>query len=177
MFGVWGSTWGDMLKNNRPERLTMETINAWTVSLVQAEMTRAEFDVALPLSISAKRQWPPSTPRDFLALARGINNSQLPDVYTAYIQASNSFYLHPVCYQAAVRVGLRNIREGKERFVYPLFREAYERSCNEHLSGASFSQPVLSHQIENKVKPTPASDAISSNYINRISLLLAGEQK
>ena len=173
MFELWGTAWGDKLKNNRPSMLTMEVIDIWTVSLVQAQMTQAEFEVALPLSISAELEWPPS---DFLALARGKHTSQFPEAYTGYTQAANGTYLHPVCYETAVRVGLWRLRSEDARFVYPSWKEVYQIVCNESLAGATHIQPV-SHQIENKSQPTPASVAISSDYINKIRLLLAGEQK
>lgn len=174
MFDCWGRVWADQLKENRPERLTMGTIDMWTVSLVQAGMTQTEFDRAIPLSISATLEWPISSPSAFLALVRGEHTSQFPETYTAYAQAANGVYLHTVCYETAVRVGLLRLRSEDARYVYPSWKEAYQVVCNESLAGATHIQPV-SHQIENKSQPTPASVAISSDYINKISLLLAGE--
>lgn len=149
MFELWGTAWGDKLKNNRPSMLTMETIDTWTVSLVQAQMTQAEFDIALPLSISAELEWPPGSPSDFLALARGKHTSQFPEAYTAYIQAANGTYLHPVCHATAVRVGLWNMRNEDEYVTKKLWSEIYPLVCAEYShDSAQFNQNAIA--IERK---------------------------
>lgn len=149
MFELWGTAWGDKLKNNRPSMLTMETIDTWTVSLVQAGMTQAEFDVALPLSISAELEWPPGSPSDFLALARGKHTSKFPAAYTAYIQAANGTYLHPVCHATAVRVGLWNMRNADEYVTKKLWNEIYPLVCAEYShDSAKFNQNAIA--IERK---------------------------
>lgn len=149
MFDCWGSAWGDKLKENRPERLTMQTIDIWTVSLVQAGMTQVEFDIAMPLSISAEREWPPSSPSGFLALARGKHTSQFPESYAAYIQAANGRYLHPVCHATAVRVGLWNMRNENEYVTKKLWNEIYPLVCVEYSQDiAKFEQNAIA--IEHK---------------------------
>lgn len=149
MFELWGTAWGDKLKGNRPSMLTMDVIDIWTVSLVQAQMTQAEFDVALPLSISAELEWPPGSPSDFLALARGKHTSQFPEAYTAYIQAANGTYLHPVCHATAVRVGLWQMRNADEYVSKKLWNEIYPLVCAEYShDGAKFNQNAIA--IERK---------------------------
>lgn len=149
MFELWGTAWGDKLKNNRPSMLTMETIDTWTVSLAQAQMTQDEFDIALPLSISAELEWPPGSPSDFLALARGKYTSKFPEAYTAYTQAANGTYLHPVCHETAIRVGLWQMRNADEYVSKKLWNEIYPLVCAEYTQdSAKFEQNAIA--IERK---------------------------
>ena len=172
LFKNWKSHFGSKLKER--QELDLQTARLWSVALALLEVTENEFEIAFTQSLIQK--WPPTTPADFVALARVEASTQFPDSYTAYTNAANGTYLHPVCYETAVRVGLWRLRSEDTRFVFPSWKEAYQIVCNESLAGATHIQPA-SHQIENKSQPTPASIAISSNYIDKISLLLAGEQK
>lgn len=149
MFELWGTAWGDKLKNNRPSMLTMETIDIWAVSLVQAQMTQDEFNAAMPLSISAELEWPPCSPADFLALVRGKHTSQFPEAYTAYIQAANGCYLHLVCHATAVRVGLWQMRNADEYVTKRAWNEIYPLVCAEYSHDADkFNQNAIA--IERK---------------------------
>lgn len=170
LFKNWKSHFGSKLKER--QELDLQTARLWSVALALLEVTEIEFEIAFTQSLIKK--WPPTAPADFVALARLEASSQFPDSYTAYTNAANGSYLHLVCHETAVRVGLWNMRCGNERFVYQLWKDAYPVVCKEHLEGATHIQPV-SHQIENKSQSTTASVAICSDYINKISLLLAGE--
>jgi hypothetical protein len=171
LFKNWKLHFGSKLKER--QELDLQTARLWSIALALLEVTEIEFEIAFTQSLIQK--WPPTAPADFVALARLEASSHFPDSYTAYISAANNSYIHPVCHATAVRVGLWRLRSEDTRFVYPSWKEAYQIVCNEFLDGAIHIQPV-SHQIENKSQPRPASVAISSDYTNKISLLLAGEK-
>lgn len=149
MFDVWGKAWGDKLKDNRPALLSMETIDIWTVSLVQAQMTQDEFEVALALSISAQLKWPPASPSDFLALARGHSDTDAANYYQVYEAAANGKYEHITAYVAAERFGFFEIVREPAFTASKRFKVIYEQVCQEYaLDSAKFEQKQL--QIERK---------------------------
>lgn len=180
LFEIWQNNFGAKLQDRKAGALTMETVNVWSVALTQFDMTDIEFENALMLSL--KLEWPPSSPADFVMLARRAVTTQFPDCYTAYVQAANSNYLHAVCEVTASRVGEYRIRTQSENAVYREWQATYKEVCEEYvLDSVKFEQihAKISYKPQSamKVADTPklsleAQSAIAIAAIEKLRSLL-----
>lgn len=137
LFSHWKLHFGSKLKDRQD--LDVQTAKQWAAALVMMEVTEIEVETAFLKSLT--HLWPPTTPADFLELVRSNHTSQFPEAYTAYTQAANGTYLHPVCHETAVRVGLWNMRNANEYITRRAWNEIYPQVCDEYSQDSAKFEP------------------------------------
>lgn len=156
LFDRWKLHFQDKLKDRKV--LDLKTAEMWSVALMLMQATEREMEAAFAVSITKK--WPPTTPADFLEPVRGVEVSLYPDAYTAYQQAANGNYLHPVCKETAKRLGTWELKSQAERITQPKWDKLYKQVCLEYsLDSAKFNQNQAAieskHQADAKVLGKP----------------------
>lgn len=130
-------------------------------------MTQDEFYHSYRKSLSL--EWLPTTPFDFLQLARQGKCNQYPEMRQAYIDAANEKYTHAVVYETAKRVGFYEMRTHAENQTWPSWQKTYSQVCDEHRSGADFTLPK-SQRLEQK--PDVASPDVANEYLSKMAEIL-----
>lgn len=169
LFKNWKAHFGSKLKER--QELDLQTARLWSVALALLEVTENEFEIAFTQSLIQK--WPPTTPADFVELARVEASTQFPDSYTAYTNAANGKYLHAVCYEAAVRVGLYEMRNQAQYVTLKIWKDIYAVVCNEYMRDtAKFEQNQLKLAPKSQSDTNvPASPQISLERQSEIAML------
>ena len=169
--GAMFTTWKALFKSKMKEHeWGLETVDIWTMALTEMNITPDEFAMAHKKSLSL--EWQPTTPADFIKLARFGGVDEFPDMQKAYFDGANKKYDHEVVYEACRRVGFLNMHEGLERETYPKWREIYPQVCEEHRQGARFTVPET-NQLG--YKHTPANHDVANDHLAKIKAMLAGK--
>ena len=164
------TTWKPLFKTKMKEsEWGLDTVKIWTLALTEMNITPDEFAMAHKKSLSL--EWQPTTPADFIKLARFGSVDDLPEMQKAYFDGANKKYEHEVVYEACRRVGFLNMHEGFERETYPKWREIYPQVCEEYRQGARFTVPET-NQLG--YKHTVADDNVAQNHLQNIKAMLAG---
>ena len=151
LFTKWRSHFGSKLKDRQV--LDLETAQMWAAALVMLQVTKHEIDLAFAVSIT--KLWPPTTPADLLEPVRGGQVSPYPDSYTAYQQAANGNYLHPVCHETAKRIGTWELARQPEYVTKRQWEETYKQVCLEYSQdSAKFNQnqAAIEHKRQSDTK-------------------------
>lgn len=165
------TTWKPLFKTKMKEsEWGLDTVKIWTLALTEMNITPDEFAMAHKKSLSL--EWQPTTPADFIKLARFGGVDEFPDMQKAYFDGANKKYDHEVVYEACRRVGFLNMHEGFERETYPKWREIYPQVCEEYRQGARFTVPET-NQLG--YKHTVADDNVAQNHLQNIKAMLAGK--
>lgn len=143
-------------------------------------MTNDEFEIAFINSL--KEHWSPTSPADFLALARKPTADNYPDSDSAYIEAANGNYLHAVCHETAMRIGIFELRTQDSYITSKQWQRIYKDVCIEHSkNAANFNKNIAAierkNQSDTHVLPAPkisleAQSAITLAAIDKIRKLL-----
>lgn len=156
----WSHRWEKTFTDSKARALWMHDLRALAVT--DQLLTKG-------LHKSATLSWPPS-PAEFAALCHPTEAELgLPDIDTAYRNASVSRWSHPVVYEAARRVGTFEIRNWSESKGRPLFERAFKTVCAEWMAGARFEAPrrqALEH------KPVPAGRETALEHLRRMRELV-----
>ena len=164
------TTWKPLFKTKMKEsEWGLDTVKIWTLALTEMNITPDEFAMAHKKSLSL--EWQPTTPVDFIKLARFGGVDEFPDMQKAYFDGANKKYDHEVVYEACRRVGFLNMHKGLERETYPKWREIYPQVCEEYRQGARFTVPET-NQLG--YKHTVADDNVAQNHLAKIKAMLAG---
>lgn len=157
-----------------------ERLEIWAIALTELDITPNEFRLAV--SKVRQQTWQPSTPRDFLNLARKPIAANYPDSDTAYIAAANGNYLHAVCHETVQRIGTFELRTRAVYITAKKWDRIYKEVCIEHSqNAANFNQNIAA--IERKRQSdTPAlaaprlsleaQSAITQSAIDKIRKIL-----
>lgn len=137
LFDRWKLHFQSKLKERQV--LDLKTAKMWAVALMMMQVTEQEMESAFAVSIT--KLWPPTTPADLLEPIRGSEVSPYPDAYTAYQQAANGNYLHPVCKETAKRLGTWELKSQAESITQPKWQRIYKQVCLEYsVDSAKFNQ-------------------------------------
>ena len=157
-----------------------ERLEIWAIALTELEITPNEFKLAV--SKVRQQTWQPSTPRDFLNLARPPITDNYPNSDTAYIAAANGNYLHPVCHETAQRIGTFELRTQDGYITSKKWNRIYKEVCIEHSQNAAkFNQNIAAierkRQSDKHVLAAPkmsleTQSAITQSAIDKIRKLL-----
>lgn len=115
------------------------TVKLWTKVLTQMNITTDEFLQAHTNSLTL--QWQPTTPAEFINLARRDTINNYPDMRQAYMNATNQKYPHEFAYETAKRIGIWELKTQPETISWKAWQEIYPKVCEEHSNGARFSLP------------------------------------
>lgn len=149
---TWASAFPNKFKFD--EIVTDRFVDIWAIALQVMNATDDEILMATAKSIT--KEWPPSSPYDFIALVRGRDANAPPNHHEAYIQAANGNYLHPAAYAAAKRFGFDAIRVESAFTGAKKFKAIYDDACAEYAANPAQYDAQLS-QIQQKTKSdTPA---------------------
>ena len=165
-FTRWTVRYGNRMKS---QDWGIDTVNDWAEVLTELEITPKEFEEARRKA--GLKTWMISHPVEFLELARGKVADSYPDIRQAYEDQANFRTDCPIAYETARRVGFIAMREKSSHITYPQWQKHYKDVCTEHSQGKEFVKPQAP-QIENKTACEPASDAVSSEYLENIKALL-----
>lgn len=178
LFIEWRNNFGDKLKDRK--QLNTTTLNIWAVALTAMNMTNAEFEIAFINSL--KEQWSPTSPADFLALARKPIADNYPNSDTAYIAAAKGNYLHPVCHETAQRIGTFEMRSQSGYITAKQWQRIYKEVCIEHSQNATkFDKNIaaierkrqsVTHALEAPTMSLEAQSAITLTALYNIRKLL-----
>lgn len=173
IFKRWSVVFGNKYKLENVDR---DTLEIWSIALIDLKATNDEVALALRLSLTQK--WPPSTPADFIELAR--DNGEYPEASKAFkVACSNSAavglgvslnWLHDVVRESARRYGMFDLARA-EIGDLKRFKAIYTEVIAEHRAGSDFRVPE-SHRIEMTEKP--ADPETAKQYIAKIKASLRG---
>ena len=167
MFTIWKSQYKTKMKEGAWDLLTAQI---WAVALADMNMTQDEYYVSYRKSLSL--EWLPTTPYDFLMLAREEIIKQYPESRVAYMEAVHRRYPHEVIYETAQRIGTWELSTKSEKETWAMWKEIYPKVCQEHASGIDFTLPV-EKRLE-QVQPKPATAEQADEYLDRIKKMLGG---
>ena len=146
------------------------TAQIWAVALADMNMTQDEYYVSYRKSLSL--EWLPTTPYDFLMLAREEIIKQYPESRVAYMEAVHRRYPHEVIYETTQRIGTWELSTKSEKETWAMWKEIYPKVCQEHASGIDFTLPV-EKRLE-QVQPKPATAEQADEYLDKIKKMLGG---
>lgn len=164
-------TWKPLFKTKMKEHeWGLDTVKIWTLALTEMNITPDEFAKAHKKSLSL--EWQPTTPADFIKLARFSGVDEFPEMRKAYMDGANAKYEHEVVYETCRRVGFVAMHEGYERETYPKWREVYPRVCDEYRQGTRFTLPET-----NLIEHThhAADVKVANDALAKIKAMLAGK--
>lgn len=167
MFTIWKSQYKTKMKEGAWDLLTAQI---WAVALADMNMTQDEYYVSYRKSLSL--EWLPTTPYDFLMLAREEIIKQYPESRVAYMEAVHRRYPHEVIYETAQRIGTWELSTKSEKETWAMWKDIYPKVCQEHASGIDFTLPV-EKRLE-QVQPKPASADKVDEYLASIKKTLGG---
>ena len=175
MFTIWKSQYKTKMKEGAWDLLTAQI---WAVALADMNMTQDEYYVSYRKSLSL--EWLPTTPYDFLMLAREEIIKQYPDSFTAFKFACENEgmtadikkpYSHVVIYETVKRIGSFTLKQADDRF-FSNWDKVYQAVIKEHEQGADFTIPQ-SNRVEHK--HFAADDNVAQNHLQNIKAMLAGK--
>lgn len=149
-------TWSHAFPNKfkYAEIVTDRFIDIWSIALQLMNVTDEELMIATAKSIT--KEWPPSSPYDFIALVRGKDKNAPPNYHEAYVQAANGNYLHPAAYAAAKRFGLDAIRVESSFTGAKKFKAIYDDSCSEYAANPDQYDAQLPQIAQKTQSNTPS---------------------
>ncbi len=173
------TTWKPLFKTKMKEsEWGLDTVKIWTLALTEMNITPDEFAMAYKKSLSL--EWPPTTPYDFLMLAREEIIKQYPDSFTAFKFACENEgmtadikkpYSHVVIYETVKRIGSFTLKQADDRF-FSNWDKVYQAAIKEHEQGADFTVPQ-SNRVE--YKHFAADDNVANDHLAKIKAMLAGK--
>lgn len=173
IFKKWSLVFGNKYKL---ENLDPDILELWATALGDLQATPEEVAIATRVSLTQK--WPPSTPADFIELAR--EGGEYPDVNKAFRVACNNSavtgsdvplnWLHDVVRESARRFGMFDLARA-DTSELGRFKTIYNEVVAEHRGGADFRVPK-SHRIELQEKPVDPE--VAEEYITKIRASLRG---
>ena len=156
----------------------LDTVKIWTLALTEMNITPDEFAMAHKKSLSL--EWLPTTPYDFLMLAREEIIKKYPDSFTAFKFACENEgmtadikkpYSHVVIYETVKRIGSFTLKQADDRF-FSNWDKVYQAVIKEHEQGADFTIPQ-SNRVEHK--HFAADDNVDHDHLAKIKAMLAGK--
>lgn len=178
LIGDWKRSHASKMKES--EWNDLARIKIWAIALNDLQITGTEFLTAKRKSVS--QLWLPSSPADFLALARQPIADNYPDSDIAYIAAANGNYLHAVCHETAQRIGTFELRTQDGYITSKKWNRIYKEVCIEHSQNAAkFNQNIAAierkRQSDKHVLAAPkmsleTQSAITQSAIDKIRKLL-----
>lgn len=166
MFMIWKPLFKTKMKE---AEWGLDTVKIWTLALTEMNITPDEFATAHKKSLSL--DWQPTTPADFIKLARQ-DISNYPDMRQAYLSATEKKYPHVVVYETAKRVGFWEIKTQLENVTWKSWQEIYPKVCDEHKNGADFTLPE-SQQVT--YERTVADSKTADDYLAQMFAVVGKE--
>lgn len=95
-----------------------------------------------------------------------INHSQLPSAHDAYLECCQSGtpkreqnWSHPVVYWAGKQSGWHYLSSTSESQAFPVFKEKYQRLCEQQAQGKAFELPEPQAEPSVQLEHIPVEDA------------------